>query len=87
MCYNLYLYLSSGLFELFELELIYLLNIEQAFVPFYQPILNSQTNWINGLQVLLRWQKPNGEIVEAQEFIQVLESGSMIVDISLSLID
>ena len=59
----------------------------ESFVPFYQPILDSKTNLINGLQVFLRWQKPNGEIVEAHEFIQVLESGSMIVDISLSLID
>ena len=73
-----------------QLELLERLRSEsraESFVPFYQPILNSQTNWINGLQVLLRWQKPNGEIVEAHEFIQVLESGSMIVDISLSLIE
>ena len=35
----------------------------------------------------MRWQKPSGEIVEAHEFIQALKSESMIVDVSLSLID
>ena len=73
-----------------QMELLERLRDEsraESFVPFYQPILDSKTNLINGLQVFLRWQKPNGEIVEAHEFIQVLESGSMIVDISLSLID
>ncbi len=73
-----------------QMELLERLRDEsraESFVPFYQPILNSKTNLINGLQVFLRWQKPNGDIVEAHEFIQVLESGSMIVDISLSLIE
>lgn len=72
-----------------QMELLELLRDKsrtESFVPFYQPILNSQTNLINGFQVFLRWQKPNGDIVEAHEFIQALESGSMIVDISLSLI-
>lgn len=73
-----------------QMELLERLRDEsraESFVPFYQPILNSQTNLINGLQVFLRWQKPDGDVVEAHEFIQVLESGSMIVDISLSLIE
>ena len=67
-----------------QMELLERLRDEsraESFVPFYQPILDSKTNLINGLQVFLRWQKPNGEIVEAHEFIQLLESGSMIVDI------
>jgi len=47
----------------------------------------TSNNLISALQIFVRWQKPSGDIVEAHEFIQVLESGSMIVDISLSLID
>ena len=73
-----------------QMELLERLRDEsraESFLPYYQPILDTKTNLINGLQVFLRWQKPSGEIVEAHEFIQVLESGSMIVDISLSLID
>ncbi|MGB2154622.1 MAG: putative bifunctional diguanylate cyclase/phosphodiesterase [Porticoccaceae bacterium] len=73
-----------------QMELLERLRDEskaQSFLPFYQPILDTGNNLINGLQIFLRWQKPSGDIVEAHEFIQVLESGSMIVDISLSLID
>ena len=73
-----------------QMELLERLRDEsqaQSFLPYYQPILDTSNNLIDGLQIFLRWQKPCGDIVEAHEFIQVLESGSMIVDISLSLID
>ena len=73
-----------------QMELLERLRDEsraQSFLPYYQPILDTGNNLISGLQIFLRWQKPSGDIVEAHEFIQVLESGSMIVDISLSLID
>ncbi len=73
-----------------QMELLERLRDEsraESFLPYYQPILDTQSNLINGLQVFLRWQKPSGDIVEAHEFIQVLESGSIIVDISLSLIN
>lgn len=58
-----------------------------AFLPYYQPILDSDSNLIHGLQVYLRWQKAADEIITASEIIKVLESGSMIVDVSLALID
>jgi diguanylate cyclase (GGDEF)-like protein/PAS domain S-box-containing protein len=73
-----------------QMELLERLRDEsraESFLPFYQPVLDAKSNLIRGLQIFLRWQNPNGDIVEAHEFIQVLESGSMIVDISLSLID
>ena len=73
-----------------QMELLERLRDEsraQSFLPYYQPILDTGNNLISGLQIFLRWQKPSGDIVEAHEFIQVLESVSMIVDISLSLID
>ena len=73
-----------------QMELLERLRDEsqaQSFLPYYQPILDTSNNLISALQIFLRWQKPSGDIVEAHEFIQVLESGSMIVDISLSLID
>ena len=72
-----------------QMELLERLRDEsqaESFLPFYQPVLNTQSNLISGLQIFLRWQNPKGDIVEAHECIQVLESGSMIVDITLSLI-
>ena len=58
-----------------------------SFMPFYQPILDTETNLISGLQVFLRWRNPDNELIPASEIISVLESGSMIVDISLSLLE
>ena len=59
----------------------------QSFLPYYQPILNTKTNLISGLQIFLRWKNPNNELIAANEIITLLESGSMIVDISLTLLD
>lgn len=59
----------------------------ESFMPFYQPIIDTETNLISGLQIFLRWRNPDNELIAASEIIQVLESGSMIVDISLSLLE
>lgn len=59
----------------------------ESFMPFYQPIIDTETNLITGLQIFLRWRNPDNELIAASEIIQVLESGSMIVDISLSLLE
>ncbi len=59
----------------------------ESFMPFYQPIIDTQTNLISGLQIFLRWKNPDNELISAKEIIPLLESGSMIVDISLSLLE
>jgi EAL domain-containing protein (putative c-di-GMP-specific phosphodiesterase class I) len=59
----------------------------QSFLPYYQPILNAKTNLISGLQIFLCWKNPDNELIAANEIISLLESGSMIVDISLTLLD
>ncbi|MGB0449247.1 MAG: putative bifunctional diguanylate cyclase/phosphodiesterase [Porticoccaceae bacterium] len=59
----------------------------ESFMPFFQPILDTETNLISGLQIFLRWRNPDNELIPASEIISLLESGSMIVDISLSLLE
>ena len=59
----------------------------QSFLPYYQPILGTKTNLISGLQIFLRWKNPDNELIAASEIIALLESGSMIVDISLTLLE
>ena len=59
----------------------------QSFLPYYQPILDTKTNLISGLQIFLRWKNPDNELIAAGEIIALLESGSMIVDISLTLLE
>ena len=56
-------------------------------MPYYQPILDTKTNLISGLQIFLRWKNPDNELIAANEIIALLESGSMIVDISLTLLE
>ncbi len=59
----------------------------KSFLPYYQPILDTKTNLISGLQVFLRWKNPDNELIAAGEIITLLESGSMIVDITLTLLE
>ena len=59
----------------------------ESFMPFYQPILDTESNLISGLQIFLRWRNPDNELISASEIIPILESGSKIVDISLSLLE
>ncbi len=59
----------------------------ESFMPFYQPIIDTETNLISGLQIFMRWKNPNNELIPAKEIIPLLESGSMIVDISLALLE
>ena len=58
-----------------------------SFLPYYQPILDTKTNLISGLQIFLRWKNPDNELIAANEIIALLEYGSMIVDISLTLLE
>ncbi|WP_404414906.1 ABC transporter substrate-binding protein [Marinospirillum sp.] len=46
----------------------------------YQPIVGSDSGVIKGMELLLRWRSPKGEISPAQ-FIPVAESSRIIVDI------
>ncbi len=59
----------------------------ESFFPYYQPIIDTSSNLICGLQIFLRWRNPDNQIIPANDIIQILESGSMIVEISLSLLD
>lgn len=56
------------------------------FLPYYQPVYCVKTNKIKGAEVLLRWMRSENDIVVAAEFIHVLESTSLMGDISRDLI-
>lgn len=56
------------------------------FLPYYQPVFCVKTNKIKGAEVLLRWVRSENDIVAAAEFIYLLESTSLMCDISRDLI-
>jgi diguanylate cyclase (GGDEF)-like protein len=64
--------IESGLYRAIE---------ERQFVLYYQPKVDLRTKGISGLEVLLRWKDPDRGLVAPSEFIPVLESTGLIVQV------
>ncbi len=47
----------------------------------YQPLISLSTGRITGLEALLRWQRANGEVLSAIDFIALAEEMGLIVEI------
>lgn len=62
-----------------------LLNNELCF--YYQPQVNLQTHEVCGAEALIRWIKPNGEIIPPSEFIPLCEETGFITTITHQMID
>lgn len=54
----------------------------EEFVPFMQPIFDIQTRDIIGCEILMRWVKPNGEIIPPFRFIGVAEESGLIIEMT-----
>ncbi|SKA79821.1 EAL domain-containing protein [Desulfobaculum bizertense] len=52
---------------------------QKNFLIFYQPKINLETGEIIGAEALVRWVKPDGEIVTPNEFIPLAEETGLIV--------
>jgi sensor c-di-GMP phosphodiesterase-like protein len=55
------------------------------FIPYYQPIVDSGEGRASGCEVLLRWQKPTGELVRPDVFIPFAEATGQIIPITARL--
>jgi diguanylate cyclase (GGDEF)-like protein len=51
------------------------------FVLYYQPRVELSTRRIMGLEALIRWQHPNGDLVPPARFIPILEDTGLILNV------
>jgi len=55
--------------------------------PRYQPVIDLQTGKIAGCEVLIRWEKPNGEIISPGAFIEYAELSGLAIPMTLSMME
>ena len=52
------------------------------FTPFYQPIIDSRTGTLIGVEMLARWVKKNGTVIPPYQFIPYAEESGVIIEIT-----
>ena len=55
--------------------------LEEQFVLYYQPRVDITTGQISGLEALIRWMHPERGLVPPNDFIPLLESTGLIVEV------
>jgi EAL domain-containing protein (putative c-di-GMP-specific phosphodiesterase class I) len=55
--------------------------------PFYQPVINLRTGELEGCEVLCRWEKRNGKMVQPGAFIDYAEATGLAIPMTLSLME
>jgi diguanylate cyclase (GGDEF)-like protein len=58
---------------------------EDGFVPFFQPIVDLASRKVTGFEVLARWERPGGEVLEPEQFISGAEAAGVIAELSFSV--
>ncbi|HVR91995.1 MAG TPA: EAL domain-containing protein [Novosphingobium sp.] len=68
--------------QIMDLELRAALERDELRVH-YQPLIDSQTGWVCGVEALLRWERPDGQRIGPDQFIPVAEETGLIEAIGL----
>ena len=58
---------------------------DDGFVPFFQPVVALDSGAVTGFEVLARWQLPNGDVLEPEQFISGAEAAGVIAELSFSV--
>ncbi|MGF1907179.1 EAL domain-containing protein [Aliivibrio salmonicida] len=59
----------------------------KEFVLFYQPIINMSSRQCEGAEILIRWIKKNGEIIQPNSFIPMMESSGLITELTYYILN
>jgi sensor c-di-GMP phosphodiesterase-like protein len=58
---------------------------DDQFVPYYQPLVDLQNGRLLGVEVLVRWRRPDGSLVEPDTFVLALESTNLVLELTRRL--
>jgi sensor c-di-GMP phosphodiesterase-like protein len=58
---------------------------DDEFVPYYQPVVDLQTGRLLGAEVLVRWRRPDGTVMEPGAFVLMLESSGLVLEFTRKL--
>ena len=82
--------------EELELELTDRLKLEENirlgvrkgdFVPYFQPLIDLNTQDIVGFEALARWRGPDGSMLDAEKFIEAAERTGLVGPLTLSVME
>jgi diguanylate cyclase (GGDEF)-like protein len=59
---------------------------QNQFIPYYQPIIDLQTQQVTGFEALVRWQHPTQGLVSPDDFIPIAEETGLILAISQAVL-
>ena len=59
----------------------------EAFLPFYQPIVDLSSGRIAGFEMLARWRRADGTMGEPSRFIPIMEECGLIDELMLQLLE
>lgn len=55
--------------------------------PYYQPVMNISSGRIAGCEVLIRWEKKNGEVISPNMFIDYAEATGLAIPMTIRLME
>ena len=61
--------------------------LKKEFIPFYQPIIDTKSGRMTCCEVLIRWQRPNGELISPNQFIPSAEHNGQIKLLTVYLLE
>ena len=59
--------------------------LANEFQPYYQPVVDIQTGRLLGAEVLVRWRRADGSLVEPNAFISLMETSGLMPEMTRSL--